>query len=202
MSPSMCQFPYKDKEVEKSLFHGLKTNVAAKCTYKPQKLSSHILVYDDIAPNLHQQLLTFERKNKLFGREEESFKVRCRLYEMIKFNTLTYHPHEEVYHLYLMLVATPPFHASFFLFFLFLREFVWNSELLPLFLVFQGHYSAPSKNKWVENNFHYFYSNEKLILVLIFQINLIRHRITNTRTTLQTTILHYRGMGLILSGIR
>lgn len=62
-----------------------------------------------------------------------------------QFKTLTYHPHEEAYHLYLMLVATPLFHASFFLFFLFLREFVWNSELLPLFLVFRGHYSAPSE---------------------------------------------------------
>lgn len=62
-----------------------------------------------------------------------------------KFKPLTYHPHEEVYHLYLMLVAMPLFHVSFSLFFLFLREFAWNSELLPLFLVFQAHYSELSE---------------------------------------------------------
>lgn len=62
----------------------------------------------------------------LFGRDNKSFKELCGLYELtyVMFTTLTYHPHEEVDHLYLMLAAVPLFHASSFLSFLFLREFV------------------------------------------------------------------------------
>lgn len=117
-----------------------------------------------------------------------------------EFTTLTYHPHEEVDHLYLMLVAMPLFHASSSLSFLSLREFVWNSVLLLLFLVFQGHYSEPSEINQFKTTSSIFNLKKCYYWFWFSRYVRLSYSFTNTKKKRYSRTVCYRGIGLIPTG--